>query len=99
MAESGKTLFVPPDFRLRDWLREKDIPYLLCYPENSLEAKKAYHKRFLNRGNSEDFIDIFIGKWDSFIDKLENDWYGEHIIMKPDQFLSDVIKTDRDYWR
>jgi len=36
-------------------------------------------------------IDIFIGKWDRFIDNFENNSYGQHIVLQLDQFISDDI--------
>ena len=87
-----KILLIPSDFRVLSLLRKDSIPYLLCYPER--EAKEEYHRRFIERGNSENFIDIFIGGWDNFIDSLEGDPYGKHIVLDSDQFLSDVINVD-----
>jgi hypothetical protein len=94
LAESDKTLLVPADWRLLALLAEANIPYLLCYPENTETAKEAYRKRYTDRGNTEDFIDIFIGGWDNFMYFLENDRYGCHIDLKPEQYLSDVIGTE-----
>jgi hypothetical protein len=87
-----KILLIPLDFRVLSLLRKDSIPYLLCYPER--EAKEEYHKRFIERGNSENFIDIFIGRWDNFLDSLESDSYGKHIVLDSDLFLSDVINVN-----
>ena len=93
LEECDQVLLVPPDWRLLHLLREEDIPYLICYPENTEEAKEAYRKRFVDRGNTDDFLDVFIGRWDDFMDTLENDKYGKHIIMKADAFLLDAVRT------
>lgn len=45
---------------------------ILCYPTK--EQKEIYRARFLGRGNSEDFLDIFIDGWENF---LEPFWAGE----------------------
>ena len=45
------------------------IPYTLIYPEKNL--KDEYEKRYRNRGNTEDFLDIFIGQWEFRIEELE----------------------------
>jgi hypothetical protein len=70
-------------------LRAEKLPYILCYPQK--DAKEIYRKRFLDRGNSTEFIKVFIDRWDEFIESFEQDSYGQHIVLKPDQFLSDVI--------
>jgi len=87
--KSGKFLLIPSDFLILRLLREENLHYCLCYPQRN--AKEIYRERYLNRGNSSEFIDIFIGGWDIFMDHFEKDSYGQHIILQPEQFLSDVI--------
>ena len=86
---NSKILLIPSDYFVLLLLRKEGLQYTLCYPERS--AKEIYQKRFLDRGNTKDFIDIFIGSWDIFLDYLEKDEYGKHIVLKPNQFLSNVI--------
>lgn len=75
------------------------IPYILCYPQISLMAE--YEERYRKRGNNEDFMDIFIGQWDSRISALMEDDYGWHIRLGKGQFLSDVKKQidERIEWK
>ena len=89
---NNKILLIPSDFRVLSLLENEDIQYILCYPKR--EAKEIYHKRYIERGNTQYFIDIFIGRWDDFLDNLENDSYGRHIILEPDQSLSDDINAN-----
>jgi len=84
-----KILLIPPDFHVLYLLMKEGLDYTLCYPQRS--AKESYRKRFLDRENTEEFLDIFIGNWDRFIDGLEMDQYGRHIVLQPNQFLGDVI--------
>ena len=84
-----KHILIPTDLFVLALLREKNIPYILCYPQRN--AKDIYHRRFLSRGNPEQFIDIFIGNWDKYISAFERDTFGRHVILKPNEFLSDVI--------
>jgi len=91
---SGKTLLIPPAWDVLILLRVENIPYTLCYPQR--DAKEVYRKRYLDRGNSEDFLEIFIGGWEYFLDSLEKDTYGQHIVMEPHQFLSDVITCGQE---
>jgi hypothetical protein len=88
--ESDKLLLIPTDLLVLEFLKEEKLPYYLCYPQ--MDAKEIYRERFLNRGNTDEFIEIFIGEWDIFMNEFENDSYGQHIVLQPNQFLSDVIK-------
>jgi len=72
-------------------LRQEKLPYLLCYPQK--HAKEVYRQRFLDRGNTAKFIEIFIGGWDWYLEAFEQDSYEEHIVMQPHQFLSDVLSV------
>ena len=88
-VESEKTLLIPSDSGVLSLLKEKNVPYTLCYPERNV--KEVYRNRFLDRGNSEHFLNVFVGGWNRFMDRLEQDDYGIRIMMSPHQFLSDVI--------
>jgi hypothetical protein len=86
---NGKTLLIPSDIYVLSLLKNENITYTLCYPQRN--AKEIYRKRFLDRGNTDKFIEIFIGSWDVFLDYFEQDLHGEHIVLQSNQFLSDVI--------
>ena len=88
--KSGKILVIPSDLTVLDLLYLEGLPYILCYPQRS--EKEAYRNRFAARGNTDNFIDVFIGKWDWFLDAQENDQHSKHIVLGPNQFLSDVIR-------
>lgn len=64
------------------------IPYMLCYPQISLRAE--YEERYRKRGNSDDFMDIFIGQWDERISSLMEESYGKHVRLGEGQYLSDA---------
>ena len=85
----GKIILIPSDSRVLELLRSEHIPYVLIYPQR--DAKDVYHQRFIDRGNSEIFIDIFIGNWDYFLDVLEKDPCDRHIVLQPHEFLSDAV--------
>ena len=84
-----RILLIPSDLSVLSILRKKGISYTLCYPLR--EAKETYRQRFINRGNSEVFLSIFIGKWDWFLSKLEQTEAATRIVLEPHQFLADVI--------
>lgn len=83
-------LVIPSDKRVLKGLRNNKVSYILCYP--TINAKDEYRKRYLRRGNTEDFIEIFIGRWDSFMKSLRADDYGIHIEMNKHEHLLDVKK-------
>ena len=90
---SDKLLLIPSDLLILELLKEEKIPYYLCYPQR--DAKEIYRTRYINRGNTAEFIDIFIGKWDKFMDCFEKDVYGQHIILQPNQFMNNVIDVSK----
>ena len=92
LCETDKTLIIPSAHIVLDELQSLHIPYMLCYPENTEESKTEYERRFLTRGNTEDFLEIFIGGWHNFFYYLEKNEYGEKFVMKPHEYLADVVK-------
>ncbi len=70
-------------------LRREEIPYILCYPDRSLKAE--YEQRYIDRGNTEDFLDIFIGGWDRFLDMYEKDPGDYHMVLQRGQYLTDIL--------
>jgi len=86
-------ILIPSDLFILELLKEEKIHYSLCYPQRN--AKEVYRERYIKRGNTKDFIDIFIGNWDKFMDFFEKDSYGQHIVLEPYQFLSDVIDMSK----
>lgn len=73
---------------LRKLREDCGMPYILCYPQIFLMDE--YEERYQRRGNSDDFMDIFIGQWDDRISSLMEDGYGRHVRLGEGQYLSDV---------
>jgi len=84
-----KILLIPSAGNVLQCLATAGIAYFLCYPRR--ELKDEYRKRYELRGNSEDFLFIFVDGWDGFMDSLEADMYGEHIVLGESVYLSDVF--------
>lgn len=84
---------------MRYWNFWKQIGYLIrfIYPEKNL--KDEYEKRYRSRGNTEKFLDIFIGQWEFRIEGLEqkNSPLAKHVILKEGQYLSDVINCVNEW--
>lgn len=84
-------IVIPTIDLILNFLEADQIPYTLIYPEKNL--KDEYEKRYRNRGNTEEFLDIFIGQWKFRIEKLEkkNSPLVKHIVLREGQYLSDAI--------
>jgi len=85
----SKTLLIPSDSRVLAILRHEGIPYTLCYPRR--DSKDFYRQRLINRGNTEDFLSIFIDGWEWFLNSLETVEADRRIVLETYQFLSDII--------
>ena len=86
-------ILIPSDFRVLALLEKEQIGYTLVYPRR--DAKEEYKKRYIERGNTENFLYIFYEHWDWFTDNLESDNFGTQIILQPHQFINDVIDKNK----
>ena len=96
---TDKMIIIPSTSEVLRLLQNEDISYLLCYPENTEEAKSEYQRRYIERGNNEDFLGIFVDGWNNFMCGFENDDFGVHIVLKSNEFLSDVINTNKEHYK
>jgi hypothetical protein len=85
----GKHLLIPTDHFVLIHLSVNNIPYVLCYPERG--AKEIYRQRYVNRGNSANFIDIFADHWDNWMDFFEEDTSGRHVVLRQNEYLYDAV--------
>ncbi|MBR1496549.1 MAG: hypothetical protein IJ617_02860 [Oscillospiraceae bacterium] len=60
---------------------------LLCYPTDDLKAE--YRERFLRRGNSESFLELFVECWDGFLGPIKENKDGVHIPLGSGIYLTD----------
>jgi len=63
---------------------------MCCVIRNRMLRKHTV-RGFLSRGNNKCFIDIFIGHWNNFMIMFEQDTFGHHLILHPDEYLCDAI--------
>ena len=83
-----RQIVIPTIRKIMEFLTADYIPYTVVYPER--ERKEEYEGRYRNRGDSESFLDVFIGRWDDMLDGLEQ--YGKkQIALQEGQYLSDVV--------
>ena len=78
---------IPPVHLVLQALQRFQIPYILCYPQRS--AREEYRRRFRQRGNGDMFEHIFIGHWDDYLDRFEQDDYARHLVLKEGEYLLD----------
>ena len=86
-------ILIPPDSRVLKLLEQDEIPYVLIYP--CRERKDEFDFIYSYRKNTDEFMKIFIGGWDNFIDNFESNTYGRHIVLEPFEFLTDVWNESR----
>ena len=63
-------ILIPPEPHALRALELNSIPCVLVYPRRDL--REEYLQRFTERGNGEEFIDVFIGRWDEWMDALRS---------------------------
>lgn len=82
-------IFVSSHQEVRTALEKKNIPFILVYPNRSLLSNwiERYQKRDVNGF----FIQVLIDNWDKWHDELDKQKCYKRIILKEDEYLSDVI--------
>lgn len=88
-SEPNKIIVIPTDIQIMNWLECDEIPFTLVFP--SYELKEEYRNRYLKRGNTKDFIDVFISDWDYWIGMFKQQKGCKKIELKTNEYLSDVI--------
>lgn len=84
-----RLIIVPTIKSIMRRLKEDEIPYTVVYPTR--DCKEEYRERYINRGNNQSFLDVFIEGWDVMLDGL--DCLGGTVIeIGEGQYLSDVIQ-------
>ena len=89
--ESDKVFVIPSVDYVLFRLAARGIPYLLVYPHRDL--KEVYRQRYIDRGNTQEFLDVFIGDWDYWMDSLRRHG-GTHMELLEDIYLSDVLPEE-----
>jgi broad-specificity NMP kinase len=74
---------------VRKALLEANIPFTLVYP--ALECKAEYLKRYKDRGSPKAFLELLDKNWDKWIQECEDQKGCKKIVLKPGEFLADVV--------
>lgn len=82
-------VFVSSHQEVRTALEKEGIPFVLVYPNRSLLSNwiERYQKRDVNGF----FIQVLIDNWDKWHDELDKQKCYNRIILKEDEYLSDVL--------
>lgn len=62
---------------------------VLCYLGE--DCREEYWARFVARGNSERFLELFVHGWDDFLGPMRDYSQGVHIVMEPREYLTDLL--------
>lgn len=82
-------VLAPPDGLVAFLPEGREIPYTLVYPAR--ELKGEYQQRYIARGNVEEFLEVFIGEWDGFIDRMDAMHPAKRISLGSGRYLADVL--------
>ena len=99
VAEPNKIIVIPTDIQVMNWLYCDNIPFTLVFP--AYELKDEYRNRYIKRGNTDNFIEVFITNWDYWIGMFKVQKGCKKIELKTNEFLSDVIIVEsvQKVWR
>lgn len=82
-------VFIPTNNEVVRRLQEEyGRKVLLCYPTDDLRVE--YRERFLRRGNSESFLELFVECWDGFLGPIRENKGGVHIPLGSGMYLTDL---------
>lgn len=89
--KQGKRVLISSQPEVLDLVKKYDLPLTTVSLDPKL--KDIYLKRYKERGNNEDFIDLMDKNFNNFCkDLISNDHASSIIIIKnPDMYLSDII--------
>lgn len=82
---------IPTISAVQRMLEADNIPYTLVIPKTTL--KEEYEKRYIERGNTEEFLGVFVGNWDSWMDLLRKNKANHVIELGTGEYLSDKITS------
>ena len=89
---AGNTVLFPTIVPVIDMLVERygrDV--LVVYPEDGL--KEEYRQRFVKRGNSATFLDLFIEGWEFYLEVIKKS-KGRHLRLKSGEYLLSVLPKE-----
>lgn len=83
-----KFTVIPSDTLVVEKLIKLGVNIILVYP--SIQLKDEYKKRYLSRGNTENFLEVFIDGWDNMLKPLNNIKCTK-LILNSEEYLSNKV--------
>lgn len=98
LEKTHKYIVIPSDNLVVNILQKKyGRSVILCYPDENLEEE--YRKRYINRGNTEDFCQIFADNMKIRLKKLMDNKDAYHIVLKQGEYLEDKFEELEHIYR
>lgn len=95
LEKQYKYVIIPTVQRAIDILqKEYGRSIILCYPEDGLEEE--YRNRYLQRGNTEGFCEIFADRMQEFLEGLKENKEACHLRLKSGEYLTDKFEEFED---
>jgi len=89
IADGYARIFISSHKEVRDALVENELDFTLIYPDKSL--KQEYIDRYIERGDSDQFITLLEKNWENWIDECKAQTGCKHIVLSSGQFIADVV--------
>lgn len=84
-------ILIPTVISILERLRTDNIPYIIVYP--NITDKREYERRYKERGNSDEFMKIFLDKWNEWLNAIANYVSDNAIELSGAEYLMDVIEV------
>lgn len=84
-------IFVSSHDVVRNALYAANLSFHLVYPDHSL--KNDYVQRYIDRGSPEGFVRLVEANWDVWMNDLETQKGCTHIVLQPDEYISNILNT------
>ena len=92
-ALSYRFVLIPTDARVLRELERRGEEFTVIIPDRRDERmREIYEERYRARGNSENFLDVFIGGWDFMLKMVERHPGTGIRYLAENEYVSDVIR-------
>lgn len=92
-----QVVFVSSHKIVRQALQHHKIYYYLVYPDISL--KDQYIRRYRERGNEQEFVELLEQKWEQWINQIQHDQDNKYCyknkVLESDFYLTKLFRDER----
>lgn len=89
MIDKYDFIFISTHNTVIDEMKKRGNDFYIVYPRK--HCRDEYRERFVNRGNSKEYIEKFMKRWNEFIENLDSIEHEKKINLRTGQYLSDVL--------